>query len=61
MLWKNGKLRIDGRAVHDMYVWRGKTPAQSKNEWDVLELAATIPGDKAFLPLERSKCPLVKN
>lgn len=60
MLWKGGKVRIDGRAVHDMYVWRAKTPAQSKGEWDVLELAATVPGDKAFRPLEQSKCPLVK-
>jgi len=61
MLWKNGKVRIDGRAVHDMYVWQGKTPEESKEEWDVLKLIATIPGDQAFRPLEQSECPLVKN
>lgn len=60
MLWKNGKVRIDGRAVHDLTVWRGKTPEQSKSEWDLLELVATVPGDQAFRPLDKSACPLVK-
>lgn len=60
MLWKNGHVRIDGRTVHDMYVWQAKTPEESKSEWDVLKLIATIPGEKAFRPLEQSDCPLVE-
>jgi len=60
MLWKGGEVRIDGRAVHDMYVWQAKTPEESTQEWDVLKLVATIPGDKAFRPLDQSSCPLVK-
>lgn len=60
MLWKNGSVRIDGRAVHDMYVWQAKKPEESTSEWDVLKLVATVPGEKAFRPLEQSECPLVK-
>ena len=60
MLWKGGQVRVDGRAVHDMYVWQAKSPEESSEEWDVLKLVATIPGDKAFRPLDQSSCPLVK-
>ena len=56
----NGKLRIDGRMVHDMYLFQVKTPQESKGEWDLYKLVATIPGDQAFQPLEESRCPLVK-
>ena len=53
-------IRPDGRAVHDMYLFQVKTPAESKGPWDLYKLAATIPGDQAFQPLSQSKCPLVK-
>jgi branched-chain amino acid transport system substrate-binding protein len=57
---QNGKIREDGRMVHDMYVYQVKTPDESKGEWDLLKLVTTIPGEKAFRPLSESKCPLVK-
>jgi branched-chain amino acid transport system substrate-binding protein len=53
----NGKLRPDGRMVHDVYLVQIKSPAESKGEWDLLKLVATIPGDKAFRPLEDGGCP----
>jgi branched-chain amino acid transport system substrate-binding protein len=56
---KNGKIRADGRMVHDMYLARVKTPDESKGEWDYYEILRTIPGDEAFLPLEESTCGLV--
>lgn len=55
---KNGVLRADGRMVHDMYLVQVKTPAESKGEWDLVKIVATIPGDKAFRPLAEAKCPL---
>jgi branched-chain amino acid transport system substrate-binding protein len=55
-----GKLRPDGRMVHDVYLVQIKTPAESKGEWDLLKLVATIPGDKAFRPLEDGGCPYLK-
>ncbi|MBP2149983.1 ABC transporter substrate-binding protein [Xanthobacter flavus] len=59
VFYKNGKIRVDGRMVHDMYLFQVKTPAQSKGPWDYYNLIATIPGDQAFQPLSLSTCPLV--
>ena len=57
---KNGKIRDDGRMVHDMYLYEVKKPTESKGAWDYYKLVATIPAEQAFLPLSESKCPLVK-
>jgi branched-chain amino acid transport system substrate-binding protein len=56
----NGVIRADGLMVHDMYLFRVKTPAESHGDWDDLQLVSTIPGDEAFEPLAQSKCPLVR-
>jgi branched-chain amino acid transport system substrate-binding protein len=56
----NGKIRIDGRMVHDMYLFEVKKPEESKGEWDLYKLLATVPGDEAFRPLDKGGCPLVK-
>ncbi|HEY6966957.1 MAG TPA: ABC transporter substrate-binding protein [Burkholderiales bacterium] len=57
---KNGRIREDGRMVHDMYLFEVKKPSESKYPWDYYKLKATIPGDEAFMPLAKSVCPLVK-
>ncbi|WP_287965845.1 ABC transporter substrate-binding protein [Diaphorobacter sp.] len=57
---RNGRIREDGRMVHDMYLFEVKTQAESRYPWDYYKRIATVPGDKAFLPLSQSKCPLVK-
>ena len=55
----NGRIRADGRMVHDMYVYEVKKPSESKYPWDYYKLRATIPADEAFLPLSKSTCPLL--
>jgi branched-chain amino acid transport system substrate-binding protein len=60
MFAKNGKIREDGRMVHDMYLFEVKKPSESKGRWDDYKLVATIPGNEAFQSLELSRCPLVK-
>ncbi|MBB6309816.1 ABC transporter substrate-binding protein [Xanthobacter tagetidis] len=60
VFYKNGKIRVDGRMVHDMYLFQVKKPSESKGPWDYYNLIATIPGDQAFQPLALSTCPLVK-
>jgi len=55
----NGKLRPDGRMVHDVYLVQIKKPAESKGPHDLAKLISTIPGDKAFRPMEDGGCPLV--
>lgn len=57
---KGGKIRADGRMVHDMYLAEVKKPSESKGEWDMVKIKRTIPGDEAFQPLSASTCPLVK-
>lgn len=56
---KNGHIRKDGRMVHDMYLAQVKAPAESKYPWDYYTIRQTIPAAEAFLPLDKSSCPLV--
>jgi branched-chain amino acid transport system substrate-binding protein len=56
---RNGRLREDGRLIHDMYFAQVKTPSESKGPWDYYKILATIPGDQAFRPLAEGGCPLV--
>lgn len=57
---RNGRLRVDGTVVRDMFLLRAKPPAQSRNEWDLLEVADIIAGPDAFRPMCEAVCPLVK-
>ncbi|MFG1346700.1 ABC transporter substrate-binding protein [Xanthobacter autotrophicus DSM 431] len=59
-LFGKGEVRVDGRAVHDMFLFRVKAPEQSKGEWDLYETLATIPAAEAFRPLSQGNCPLVQ-
>ncbi|UDQ87425.1 ABC transporter substrate-binding protein [Xanthobacter autotrophicus] len=59
-LFGKGEIRIDGRAIHPMYLLKVKKPADSKGEWDLFEVVSTIPANEAFRPLKDGNCPLVK-
>ena len=59
-LFGKGKIRVDGRHVHDMYLVEVKKPEESKGPWDYYKILATIPADQAFRPLDQGGCPLVK-
>src|ERR1700732_2714949 len=56
---KNGRLREDGRLVHDMYFAQVKKASESSKPWDYYKILATIPGDQAFRPMAEAGCPLV--
>ncbi len=51
-------IRRDGRAVHAMYLFRVKKPADSNGPYDLYDVAATIPAAEAFRPLADGGCPL---
>ena len=57
---KNGRIREDGRMVHDMYVYEVKKPSKSRYPWDYYKLRAVVPASEAFRPLSESACPLVR-
>lgn len=56
---QGGRLRADGRLLHDMMLMQVKTPAQSTAPWDYYTKLADIPASQAFRPLAESDCPLV--
>jgi branched-chain amino acid transport system substrate-binding protein len=59
MYSKDVRLRADGRAVRDFYLFEVKTRAESTGPWDNYKLLQILPGDEAF-PASASLCPLLK-
>jgi branched-chain amino acid transport system substrate-binding protein len=59
-LFGKGMIRVDGRKIHDAYLFEVKKPAESKGPWDYYKLRATIPAAEAFRPMAEGGCPLVK-
>jgi len=59
-----GHIRPDGLNVHNMYLVKVKTPAESNPKhghgWDLMKVEQTIPGDKAYMTMAQGSCPLVK-
>ena len=60
MFAKGGKLREDGRMVHDMYLFQVKSPAESKGPWDYYNLKGTVKGEDAFQSIAAGKCAAAK-
>src|SRR3984885_12943073 len=58
-LFGKGSIRIDGRKLHDAYLFEVKKPEESKYPGDDYKLRATIPAAEAFRPLKDGNCPLV--
>ena len=52
-------VRSDGRAIHNMYILKAKSPATSKSKWDLLEQVGVLSGPQAFRPLDDGGCALV--
>src|SRR5437763_13525700 len=59
-LFGKGRIRADGRKIHDAYLVEVKKPAESKYPWDYYKIRATIPAEQAFRPEKDGDCPLVK-
>lgn len=58
-LFGTGIIRPDGRHIHDMYLFEVKSPEASSRPWDYYKRLVTIPGDKAFRPMDQGGCQLV--
>jgi branched-chain amino acid transport system substrate-binding protein len=59
-IFGKGRVRQDGRKIHNMYLFEVKKPSESKGAWDYYKLRATIPAEEAFRPEKDGGCPLVK-
>ena len=55
-----GKIRADGRMIHDMYLFEVKSAKESTAPWDYYKMVSKVPGDQAFTTVAESKCSLLK-
>jgi branched-chain amino acid transport system substrate-binding protein len=60
-LFSNSRIRADGRVIHDLYLARVKSPAESRGPWDYYEILSTLPADEAFRPIEQGNCAMLKS
>ncbi len=58
--YTKGKVRADGRMIHDMYLFQVKSSKDSITPWDYYTTLAKVPGDQAFTSVAESKCSLLK-
>jgi branched-chain amino acid transport system substrate-binding protein len=58
-LFGRGMIRIDGRKIHDAYLFEVKKPEESKYFGDLYKLLSTIEAADAFRPLNEGGCSLV--
>jgi branched-chain amino acid transport system substrate-binding protein len=59
-LFGKGRVRQDGRKIHDAFLFEVKKPGESKGPWDYYKTRDTIPAEQAFRPEKEGGCPLVK-
>jgi branched-chain amino acid transport system substrate-binding protein len=57
-LFGKGYVRIDGRKIHEAYLFEVKKPEESKYPGDFYKLRATIPAAEAFRSLNEGGCSL---
>jgi len=57
---KNGRIREDGRMLHDFYLVQVKKPSESKVPWDYYNVKAVLKADEAAQPMSASRCPFIK-
>ncbi|MDB5549691.1 MAG: Amino acid/amide transporter substrate-binding protein family [Tardiphaga sp.] len=60
IIFGKGSIQPNGRKIHPAYLLEVKKPEESKGPWDYMKVAATIPAEQAFTPLDKSSCPLLK-
>jgi branched-chain amino acid transport system substrate-binding protein len=60
VVFGKGRLREDGRKIHDMHLFEIKTPEESREPWDCYKTLGTVSGQQAFRPLANGKCPMIR-
>jgi branched-chain amino acid transport system substrate-binding protein len=55
-----GRVREDGRLLHDFFLAEVKAPSESVAPWDYYKIRRVIPAEEAAQPLAQSKCTLVR-
>ncbi|HVZ51086.1 MAG TPA: ABC transporter substrate-binding protein [Pseudolabrys sp.] len=55
-LFGKGYILPNGRKIHDVHIYKVKSPEESKYPWDFYKLISTVPGKEAFLSVAQSGC-----
>ena len=58
---KDATIREDGRVMRKFYLMSVKAPAESKADWDLVNVLSTIDAEDAATPMKESECPLLKH
>ena len=53
-------VRADGRAIHNMYIFKVKETKASKGKWDLLDNLGVLSGPEAFRPIDQGGCSMVE-
>ena len=62
VIYGKGRIREDGRKLHDVLLFTTKTPQESKGEWDFLQDPLHHPAREGVpLHLRRRPAPMVKS
>jgi branched-chain amino acid transport system substrate-binding protein len=60
-LFGKGRVRVDGRKIHEMHLFQVKSPSESMQPWDYYKLVSSVPAEEAFRPLADGRCLLASN
>src|SRR3954447_21358902 len=52
-IFGQGRVRQDGRVIHDLHLFEVKSPEQSKEPWDYYVHKRTIPAEQAFRSMDQ--------
>lgn len=57
-LLSNPRIQANGRVVMDLFLAETKSPKDSKGPADLYRIVDKMPGEKLFVPADKSGCPL---
>ena len=60
-IFGKGRIRQDGRKIHDMFLFEVKDQSELKYPWDYYRQLADTPAEQAFRPEAEGGCALVKS
>jgi branched-chain amino acid transport system substrate-binding protein len=59
-LFGPGTVRVDGRKLHDTFIFEVKKPADSRYPWDYYRQVRRVPAADSIRPLSEGACPFIK-
>jgi branched-chain amino acid transport system substrate-binding protein len=61
VIFGRGRVREDGRKIHNMYLFQVKKPDESKYPWDYYTQVGLTDAEEAFRPMNAGGCAMVRS